>query len=114
MISPLGPQPVPARSPILTWKRWNTGASIYAASRYTCETHNAKVRSARYTDKTYRDMLLFERLLVIGVGVAVSPIMTPLLIIHDFSRLECFVRGIDPVDVGFSVDKEREHWLYYV
>jgi hypothetical protein len=115
MIFPIPPQPIPARSPNITWKRWRTASYVYAATKYTCGTHNAKVRSAQYyIDNKYRDLLFFERVLVIGIGVAISPIFAPLSIIYDITKIECLIRGIEPNEVGLCENNKRYNWMYYV
>lgn len=115
MMLPIPPQPIPARPFKITWKRWCTASSVYGLAKYTCVTHNAKVRTSMYyIDKKYRDLLFFERMLIIGFGVAISPVFAPLGIIHDISRFECALRGIDPVDAGLYESNKRDNWIYYV
>jgi hypothetical protein len=115
MMLPIPPQPIPPRKHNITWKKWRNASYIYAAAKYTCGTHNAKVRSAQYyIDNKYRDLLFFERMLVIGLGVAISPIFAPLSIIYDITKIECLIRGIDTVEVGLCENNKKYNWMYYV
>jgi hypothetical protein len=93
---------------------------IKGTFRYTLKTKNAKVRyidttrTYRRFERTYREMLFFERMAIIGIGAAISPLFLPLHLIYDFTKIECIVKDIDPKTVGFIMSKERDHWLLYI
>lgn len=100
---------------IPTFGKWRTASCMYAVARYTYKTKNAKVQ---YIGKTYRDMLLAEKLLVTGCGTVLFtymyPVLIPYCIIVDISKIECQVKGLDMEVMGFYVSNERENWMHFI
>ena len=87
--------------------KWSKFSCTYATIKYTCTTKNAQVRYGN----TYRNLLLAERLCVIGLGTALSPICLPFDIIYDLSCIECIVKDLDPQKAGFVVSNKRRDWI---
>lgn len=100
---------------IPTFGKWRTASCMYAVARYTHKTKKARVQ---YIGKTYRDMLLAEKLLVIGFGTALFtysyPVLLPYSIINDITKIECQINELDMEVMGFYVSNERENWMCFI
>ena len=91
--------------------KWSKFSSCYAFVRYTHTTKNAKVK---YVGNSYRNLLLAERLCLIGLGTVTAPILLPFTVMYDISGIECEIQGLDPEKAGFLVSNKRVNWTYYL
>lgn len=93
------------------WGKWHKVSSLYGFIRYTHHTKNARVK---YVNSKYRELFITERLLVIGIGTYISPVVAPLIVARDLTKIECKLKNIDPSEVGLDMNNERDNWMYFI